>query len=192
MSRTPPGRPYTIDQAHLRRVRNLARESGRSVLVELERLNHGSSQALVQQLAIMFGMVAIDLAGLLGMTPAFELLPLTLAQQWRCMLLRDADGILVGVLADPFDPDLQLWLNNQARGTVLMRFTSSTDLDACLTTWALHDWNGDAPASSSRGLATIPTDQGGQKRRAQPVDEAATEQMQGLARDLLHRAMRRS
>ena len=113
MSSTPQGQPVTIDQAHLRRVRNLARESGRTVLAELEHLNNGTPEALVQQLALMFGMTAIDLTGLLGMTPAFDLLPLALAQQWHCMLLRDADGILSGVLADPFDPDLQLWLNNQ-------------------------------------------------------------------------------
>ena len=92
MSRTPPEQPVTIDQAHLRRVRNLARESGRSVLAELEHLNNGTSASLVQQLAVMFGMTAIDLTGLLSMTPALDLLPLNLAQQWRCMLLRDADG----------------------------------------------------------------------------------------------------
>ena len=192
MSRPPPSQPFTINQAHLRRVRNLARESGRSVLAELEHLNNGPSESLVQQLALMFGMTAIDLAGLLNMTPAFDLLPLSLAEQWRCMLLRDADGILSGVLSDPFDPDLQLWLNNQARGPVLMRIASSTDLRSCLATWAAHERNADGLTSASRGLVASVRSPGEMHSRAEPADDAATEQMLALTRDVLRRAMRRT
>lgn len=192
MSQPPPGQPFTIDQAHLRRVRNLARESGRSVLDELEHLNQGSSEALVQQLAQMFGMTAINLADLLGMTPAFDLLPLNLAQQWRCLLLRDADGVLSGVLADPFDPDLQLWLNNQARGPVLMRIASSADLRTCLSTWAAHGRSGDGSPSTARGVVASGRPHGEQHSRADPADDAATEQMLALTRDVLRRAMRRN
>lgn len=192
MSRTPPSQPITIDQAHLRRVRNLARESGRTVLAELEHLNNGTSEALVQQLALMFGMTAIDLTGLLSMTPAFDLLPLNLAEQWRCMLLRDADGILSGVLADPFDPDLQLWLNNQAHGTVLMRIAASTDLRSCLTTWASHGRNDDGLPASLRGLPDTGHAEGNSRGSQGSTKDAATKQMLALTRDVLRRAMRRS
>lgn len=195
MSRQPPGQPVTIDQAHLRRVRNLARESGRSVLAELEHLNNGTSDILVQQLAVMFGMTAIDLTGLLRLMPASDLLPLPLAQQWQCMLLRDTDGIISGVLADPFDPDLQLWLNNQAHGTVLLRIASSTDLRSCLATWASQASQastGDGPPSLSRELpASLPA-QDSNQAPGEAVEDAATRQMLALTRDLLRRAMRRS
>ena len=192
MSSTPQGQPVTIDQAHLRRVRNLARESGRTVLAELEHLHNGPPEALVQQLALMFGMTAIDLTGLLGMTPAFDLVPLSLAQQWHCMLVRDADGILSGVLADPFDPDLQLWLNNQAHGAVLMRIASSRELRACLATWASHGRNGDGLPSASRGSVTSGTVQDVGASAGVNADDAAIQQMLALTRDVLQRAMRRS
>ena len=191
MSNIPQGQPVIIDQAHLRRVRNLARESGRSVLAELEHLNNGTSEALVQQLALMFSMTAINLTEMLGMTPAFDLLPLSLAQQWHCMLLRDAEGNLSGILADPFDPDLQLWLNSQARGAVLMRIASSTELRACLATWASHGRHADGAPSSSRGLVANSQAQGTGASRAS-ADDAATAEMLALTRDVLRRAMRRS
>lgn len=192
VSRPPPSKPFAIDQAHLRRVRNLARESGRSVLEELEHMNNGTSEELVQQLALMFGMAAIDLPSLLTMTPAFDVLPLTLAQQWRCMLLRDADGVLSGVLADPFDPDLQLWLNNQARGAVLMRIASSTDLRAYLHSWALHERKSEDLPSPSRGLVASRKPDGEAQPLGTPADDAATGQMLAMTRDVLRRAMRRS
>ena len=128
MDQQPPNKPCVIDQSHLRRARNLARQNGRSVIAELEDLNTDSPEMLVQQLAVLFGMTPLDAAGLARLVPAFDLLPLTLAAQWRCLLLRKDDGTLIGVLADPFDPDVQLWLNGQARGTMLMRLVSSTDL----------------------------------------------------------------
>ena len=192
MSLTPPSQPLTIDQAQLRRVRNLARVSGRSVLAELEHLNNGTSDALVQQLAAMFGMTAIDLPGLLAVTPAFDLLPLMLAQEWRCLLVRDADGVLSGVLADPFDPDLQLWLNTQARGPVLMRIASSTDLHSCLAGWASHGRSGKGSPSTGRGLMADGQTPAELHSRAEPADDAATEQMLSLTRDLLKRVMRRA
>lgn len=128
MTPQPPSKPFVMDQAHLRRARNLARESGRSVIAELEALNNGSAADLVLQLAKLFGMSAVTIDGLQTMVPAFDLLGLALARRWGCLLMREADGTLVGVLSDPFDPDLQLWLNSQAHGAVLMRLASSSDL----------------------------------------------------------------
>ena len=129
MNQQPPNKPCAIDQSHLRRARNLARQNGRSVIAELEDLNNDSPAVLVQQLALLFGMTPLDAAGLAQMVPAYDLLPLPLATQWRCLLLREDGGALIGVLADPFDPDMQLWLNCQARGTMLMRLVSSVDLE---------------------------------------------------------------
>ena len=51
------------------------------------------------------------------MAPAFDLLPLAQALARHCVLLRDAAGALTGVIADPFDLDLQTWLATRARAT---------------------------------------------------------------------------
>jgi general secretion pathway protein E len=175
MSLPPPNKPFVIDQAHLRRARNLARESGRSVIAELEHLHNGSADELAQQLAALFGMAAVDHAGLLALAPAFDLLPLSLAKVWGCLLLREADGTLVGVLADPFDPDLQLWLNGQAHGAVLMRLTSSADLRGYLASFPAEET--EAPGQPAG--------------KAAPVDQSADAHVIDIARELLQRAMRR-
>ncbi len=175
MSLLPPNKPFVIDQTHLRRARNLARESGRSVISELEHLHNGSADELAQQLAALFGMAAVDQAGLAALAPAFDLLPLSLARRWGCLLLREADGTLVGVLADPFDPDLQLWLNGQACGAVLMRLTSSADLRSYLASYPAED--NAPPAQTAADTA--------------PGDRDADALVVDIARDLLQRAMRR-
>jgi general secretion pathway protein E len=175
MSLPPPNKPFAIDQAHLRRARNLARESGRSVIAELEHLHNGSAEELAQQLAALFGMASVDHAGLIALTPAFDLLPLSLARVWGCLLLRETDGTLVGVLADPFDPDLQLWLNGQAHGAVLMRLTSTVDLRSYLASFPAEEV--DTPDHPAVGAA--------------PEDQDADADVADIARALMQRAMRR-
>lgn len=180
MTLQPPSKPFVIDQAYLRRARNLARQTGRSVIAELEQLNNGSAEDLVLQLAKLFGMNAATMEGLQGMVPAFDLLGLALARRWGCLLMREADGTLVGVLSDPFDPDLQLWLNSQAHGAVLMRLASSSDLQMFL---ARHDGSVSAGAPNTSVAPTgVPL---------QSVDAELLAESVEVTRQLLRRAMRR-
>lgn len=191
MSAPPPNKPFTIDQAHLRRARNLARQNGRTVIAELEQLYSGTADELVQQLAVLFGMGVADTAGLAGMMPAFDLLPLAAARRWRCILLREADGTLVGVLADPFDPDLQLWLNKQARGAVLMRLISNAGLQAFLDSYPSGEPSLLASPVAAYGRDAHGRDGQGGEDRAVAHDEALAARVLDATRDLLQRAMRR-
>ncbi|MBC7513689.1 MAG: hypothetical protein H7234_04550 [Herminiimonas sp.] len=180
MTPQPPSKPFVIDQAYLRRARNLARQTGRSVIAELEQLNNGSAEDLVLQLAKLFGMNAVTMDDLQALVPAFDLLGLALARRWGCLLMREPDGTLVGVLSDPFDPDLQLWLNSQAHGAVLMRLAASNDLQMFL---ARHD------GSAAAGTPNVPVEQGGAP--AHPVDAEMLAESVEVTRALLRRAMRR-
>ena len=180
MTPQPPSKPFVIDQAYLRRARNLARQTGRSVIAELEQLNNGSAEDLVLQLAKLFGMGAVTVEGLQAMTPAFDMLGLALARRWGCLLMRQADGTLVGVLSDPFDPDLQLWLNSQAHGAVLMRLASSSDLQTFL---ARHDGSIDASARAN--------DIESAEAPMRPVDAELLAETAAATREILRRAMRR-
>ncbi len=129
MNAQHPNKPFAIDQAHLRRARNLARESGCSVITELEYLHTGTSKELVEHLAKLFGMKPVGLQEMQALTPAYDLLPLSLARRWQCLLFRNvSNGVVIGVIADPFDPDLQLWLNSQAHSAVIMCLASTSDL----------------------------------------------------------------
>ena len=180
MTPQPPSKPFVIDQAYLRRARNLARQTGRSVIAELEQLNNGSAEDLVLQLAKLFGMGAVTVDGLHAMTPAFDMLGLALARRWGCLLMRQADGTLVGVLSDPFDPDLQLWLNSQAHGAVLMRLASSSDLRSFL---ARHD------GSVAAGTRTDEVES--VETPTRPVDAELLAETAAATREILRRAMRR-
>jgi general secretion pathway protein E len=65
------------------------------------------------------------------------LLPLTHALARHCVLLRGLDGALTGVIADPFDLDLQTWLATQARASAAAplhtRLALQSDIQAYLS-----------------------------------------------------------
>jgi len=109
--------PPDLDPALLARARAAAALSRRSLVAELEALTARDARALVCALATPFALEVLETADMLLLAPAFDLLPLAQALARHCVLLRLADGRLAGVVADPFDLDLQTWLGAQARAT---------------------------------------------------------------------------
>jgi general secretion pathway protein E len=106
-----------IDAGLLARARAQSRLSQRSLVAELEALSGLEPRAIVRALAEPFGLAVMETAAMLAHLPAFDLLPLAQAMARHCVLLRDASGTVTGVIADPFDIDLQTWLAAQARAT---------------------------------------------------------------------------
>ena len=188
----PSNKSIAVDHLQLRRARNQARQSGRAVIVELESLNAGAPEELVHQLAILFGMIALDANSLTSLAPAFDLLPLSLAKRWCCLLMRMDDGVLIGVLADPFDPDLQLWLNNQARGPILMGIASNLDLQNYFSRICSTDRTIDTPAVRYAQQISRDALTDNQHACAQaPENYGVSSQVLDVTRDALRRAMRR-
>jgi len=105
----------------------------RSVFVELQSITGGTPRALILDVAAVFGLQVMETAEMLAHLPAFDLLPLSRALQKHCVLLRDAAGGVLAVIADPFDPDLQTWLETRAK--VLPRYCLAlqSDIQAYLT-----------------------------------------------------------
>jgi general secretion pathway protein E len=116
----------TIDAALLMRARAQSARSQRGLVAELEALTSLEPRQIVQALAGPFGMPVMETAEMLSHAPALDLLPLAQAMSRHCVLLRGGDGQLVGVIADPFDLDLQTWLGAQAQAT------ASAPLALCL------------------------------------------------------------
>ena len=106
--------PIVVDHAILLQARALALQSQRPLIVELEALTNDDPRHLVQALALPFGLSVVETADMLAHAPAFDLLPLSIAMQRHCVLLRSITGHLLGIIADPFDADLQTWLQAQA------------------------------------------------------------------------------
>jgi general secretion pathway protein E len=64
--------------------------------------------------------------------PAFDRLPLAKALQRGTVLLRTSAGELWGVLSDPFDADLQIWVDAHANAPLQFRLAVAEDIRAYL------------------------------------------------------------
>jgi general secretion pathway protein E len=108
-----------FDADLLARARAQSRQTRRSLVEELQGLSGLDARPVVHQLAELFGLTVMETPEMFGQQPAFERLPLAQALARQCVLLRDrsgdpASGQLTGVIADPFDLDLQTWLQARA------------------------------------------------------------------------------
>jgi general secretion pathway protein E len=126
-----------LDPALLARARAQSLASQRPLLAELEALTGLDPRLLVQALARPFGLTVMETADMLVEAPAFDLLPLAQALSRHCVLLRGAGGVLTGVIADPFDLDLQTWLSARARASdgapLHTRLALQSDIQAYLS-----------------------------------------------------------
>ena len=126
-----------IDAALLLRARAACRQSKRSLVEELQALSGIEPRLVVRALALPFGLAVLETVDMLAFTPAFDLLPLAQALARHSVLLRAGDGRVVGVLADPFDLDLQTWLGARARcpahAPLQIRLALQSDIQAYLS-----------------------------------------------------------
>jgi general secretion pathway protein E len=125
--------PAAFDAETLQRARALALQSHRPVIAELEALTGADPRQLVQAIAQPFGLAVVETVDMLVLAPAFDLLPLSKAMQRHCVLLRASDNQLIGVIADPFDPDLQTWMESHAKAPVQYRLALQADIQAYLS-----------------------------------------------------------
>ena len=126
-----------LDGAMLARARAASSQAGRTLVDELERETGHEAREIVRALAAPFGMAVAETADMLAFAPAFDLLPLAQALARRCVLLRSASRELIGVVADPFDLDLQTWLSARAgasaRTPLQVRLSLAADIQAYLS-----------------------------------------------------------
>jgi general secretion pathway protein E len=142
-----------LDPALLARARARSAQSQRSLVDEIEAETGADPRQLVRALAAPFGLAVAETADMLAFTPAFDLLPLSEALARRCVLLRSPTRELIGVLADPFDLDLQTWLGARARATpqqpLQTRLALASDIQAYL---GKHEESARAVDSLSPGV----------------------------------------
>jgi general secretion pathway protein E len=68
------------------------------------------AQELVSRMAAAMGFQTMSYSQLTASRPAFDVVPFVEASRRRCVALRSEDGGLAIALADPYDADLQDWL----------------------------------------------------------------------------------
>jgi general secretion pathway protein E len=119
-----------FDAALLSRARAQAAVSRQHIVTELEVITGLEPRQVLQELAQILAMRVIETPEMLAFKPAFDRVPLSRAMQRHCALLRDERDRPVGVTTNPFDLDLQTWLDAQAGATVDMRLALPSDLHA--------------------------------------------------------------
>lgn len=124
-----------IETELLQKARQAALASGRTVLDELEALTRCDRRDILRQLARRFHYPVIETSEMLAMQPVFDLLPLARAQGRGCVLLRGKGerAALMAVIADPFDTDLQVWLESATGQALFYRLALPSDVQAYLT-----------------------------------------------------------
>jgi general secretion pathway protein E len=135
VSTTPP--PLPLDPSLLARARARSLHTQRPLVAELEAASGLDARQIVQALADPFGLAVMETAEMLACATAFDLLPLAQALARHCVLLRAPGGQVLGVIADPFDVDLQTWLSTRARATpaapLHLRLALQADIQAYLS-----------------------------------------------------------
>ncbi len=147
-----------LEASVLAKARAQCAHSKRSLVEELEALTGIEPRLAVRALAQPFGLAVLETADMLAFEPAFDLLPLSQAMARHCVLLRSHDGAAVGVIADPFDLDLQTWLATQARcsaaAPLQLRLALQSDIQAYLS----------KQEESARAVDTLVSGAEGQRR----------------------------
>lgn len=113
--------------------RERGRHSQRSLIDELSEKTTIEPRLLVQALAAMFGWPVMETSEMLAMQATFELIPLSKLMQRQCAVVRDADGSLVCVVADPLDLDQQTWVQAQTHARPRMALALPSDIHAYLS-----------------------------------------------------------
>lgn len=122
-----------LDVATLQRASARAAKSSQTVIDELILMTGADVRQLTPAVGAVFGMPVMETADMLTLQPAFDLLPLSKAMQRTCVLMHDANNTMLGVIADPFDPDLQTWLDTLAKAPVQYCLALHADIHAYLS-----------------------------------------------------------
>ncbi|WP_408057960.1 GspE/PulE family protein [Undibacterium flavidum] len=133
---TPPiNEESTIEVSNelLQRARQNALLNDCNLVTELELITNLCPRELVKKLAKPFGLNVLETAEMLSHSAVFELLPLSKAMQKHCVLLRNQEDQLIGVISDPFNADLQIWLETQAKSPIQYCLALQADIQAYLS-----------------------------------------------------------
>jgi general secretion pathway protein E len=86
----------------------------------------------LSELSARLRMEVVDLATMRAAAPAFDLVPYAEAARRACVAMREPDGAVAVVLADPFDLDTQDWIEERLAAPLKYCLASRDDVEAYL------------------------------------------------------------
>lgn len=128
--------PLLLTAQQLQSARQQASLSGRDLIAVLEEQLELSAREILPLLAARLCMTVIETAEMLSQPAALDRLPLTKAQQRNCALVRQTvpnAPAFIAIISEPFDIDLQLYLERCAQGSLEFRLALASDIQAYLS-----------------------------------------------------------
>jgi general secretion pathway protein E len=123
--------PRRLDPSLLAAARSKAAASGRRLLDELDELFGGEAADFLAALGTTLHYRTLPGRELFACQPEFETIPLAEAIKRECAAVRTAEGALLRVVADPFDPARLAWLDERQPSAPLV-LVHAADLAAFL------------------------------------------------------------
>ncbi len=118
--------------AGIAEARVLAERGGRPLVEILESRSGLAHADFVSALAAAAQLAALSMDELHAMTPAFDLVGYPAAAEHECLPLREANGALLLVVADPFQPRLRDWAMERLAESFDLALAHRTDILAYL------------------------------------------------------------
>jgi len=112
--------------------RNLSKDSRRPLLEILQEQSGLEPDAFISGLSRTLRYMPLRMNDLNQLEPAFDILSFRDAHSQGCLCLRDASGKLLVVISDPFNDDLQAWIQEHMPGAFTWCLALQADLEAYL------------------------------------------------------------
>jgi len=122
-----------LTQTIIQKAQIVSKTSKRPIMNEIETLAQMDARQVVEAVSKLLGWLVIETFEMHKLSPAYDLLPLSKSMQRNCLLMRDGDQVMVGIVSDPFDVDLSLWLETQAKGPISYRLALPSDISAYIS-----------------------------------------------------------
>ncbi len=122
--------PDRITREQIDAARVAARSSGKRVVECLSAASALEGDAFIAALGATLMRPVMPMAALHATTAAFDVLPYSEALAHECILVRDTDGALVLVHADPFDPRFRPWAEERIASPFELRLAAHEDVVA--------------------------------------------------------------
>jgi general secretion pathway protein E len=135
MNQVDIAKPARLAAGLIKTAREQAHAANRRLVDVLEEISGLQATEFVRSLGATFAYPVMSMADLAALEPSFDHLTFTESTQRNCVLLKREGGVLA-VLADPFDMELQSWLETRCAVTPQWCLAHATDLIAFL---AIHE-----------------------------------------------------
>ena len=122
----------TINAAHIQQAKLQAQTQQRRIIEVLEELTSYAQEPFTYALSQSLHYVAIDMKELNNLSPAFDIISFSSAQQKECLAFYNKDNTLILVFADPFNERLQEWAVAYVKLPIIWRLAHRNDIAAFL------------------------------------------------------------